>query len=336
MAGRLPDRVFVHNVQDLVVERNICVHLAIYNAANISFSSTSTCSHQDYLSLKLVDSTTNLVPSYITHLDMKGSSAQEVVCHNDLQFFTVINSDLGLLDILQPVRNITVKLEDSKIDVLAKLILESKSQLFIVNVTINTLGQNSVHVLEASVNIWASNIKSSRNQAITLGPKSTLSIRDVDGKVTFAGPPQDVDDKGTLNTPENMDDKERLDALQDESGISTSPKFDHKSQNPRRSPKHPSNSYTPAHRCINSSPLIWLLPTLLATVEAFIIIANCTNWFPALKSRQIRRGVEEGGRSIGNSQDGGASHADPTWYYSRETLVPSHTNMRQRVNNKDA
>ncbi|KAG7162122.1 hypothetical protein Hamer_G010783, partial [Homarus americanus] len=113
----------------------------------------------------------------------------------------------------------------------------------------------------------------------------------------FKGAQKDVDDKGTLNTPENMDDKERLDALQDESGISTSPKFDHKSQNPRRSPKHPSNSYTPAHRCINSSPLIWLLPTLLATVEAFIIIANCTNWFPALKSRQIRRGVEEGGRS---------------------------------------
>nr|XP_053641852.1 uncharacterized protein LOC128695357 [Cherax quadricarinatus] len=328
------NKIFVHNVQELVVVSNGCVNLAIYNVARVTFNSTIHCLQQD-LSLKLVNSGTNLVPGYISHLDLAGSSAQKVVCHNKLKFLNIINSNVGVLDILQPLHKVTVKLEDSKIDTLTSLKLDSKSQLLMRNVTINTLGKNSIHVLEASANIWISNIKSSLDQAITLGPKSTLSIKDVYGKVTFAGL-KDINGKVTATESQNANINEVSNGLQDVSKISGSTVPKVMSRHREALPQLSSNEHLPSFHCSHLSHFTWILPTLLAIAEALIIIFNCTNWFPALKSRYYRQGVEEGIRGKGISRERGVNYSDSTCYFNRETTAPFYTNTRQRMNDKDA
>ncbi|XP_045604434.2 uncharacterized protein [Procambarus clarkii] len=315
VTGKEVNRIFVHNVQELIIIGNVCVHLAIYNVASVNFSTTIICQQPD-LSLKLEKSATNLVPSYIAHLDLVGSSAQKIVCHNDLKFLSVMNSNLGVLNIIRPLHDVTVKFEDSVIDVLAGLKLQSKSQLLMINVTINTLGKNSIHLLEASANIWISNVRSSLDQAITLGPKSTLSIKDVYGKVTFAGS-HDINDKIALVEPQDQNSK-----------VSSR---GHRGVLPQ--PSH--NDHSPYRQCSNYSHLMWFLPSLLALAEAFIIIINCTNWFPDLKSRRHRQGVEEGARGVVTNKGEGVSYPDSACFFNSETAVPLQGNIRQRVNEKN-
>lgn len=304
------NKVYVHNAQEMVVASTFCANLAVYSVGQVNFISSPLCQHQEFLSLTLVDTNANVIPSYVTHLEIEGSSTSKIIITNNLKALSIVRSYVELLDVIHPIQGVVIKIQQSQIDTLKNLKLESKSHLLLRNTTINTLGEKSIYLNEASVSIWNCNIEDSLDHAITLGPKSTLSINNVDGKVTFSGP-------------------------NDLSGIGSDSQPQPNTMSPHSKPLSLPTPTREASRCTYPSPLFWALPSLLAVVEAIIIMANCTNWFPVLKIGYTRQVVEGGRRIVPGIREEMPSPVYPKWYYSNETHVEPNINRRQKTAYKD-
>ncbi|KAK4299182.1 hypothetical protein Pmani_028530 [Petrolisthes manimaculis] len=341
---RLSDakKVYIHNAQHLVVLEDVCLGLGLFNVDNVTFSVTPSisCSHLDHISLKLVNTAVNLVPGYITHLDMQGSKAGSVECHRELRQITVVHSAIDTLEVMKPIRGIHIKFDHTTIGTLKNLEIEERANLIFFNVTVGTLMRNSIRLHDASGLIFSSDIKHSHEQAIVLDSKSTLSIKGIDNRVTFAGPkdtvlvPQDIsptpqsneaDSKdnsnapqtGTKTPPDSVTIQPEMkppvvppDVPAKETATSTS--IPHTEKPPGVPPgvpaKHTATSIPHidlVEDCPNPSVLLWAVPTILAAVEAIIIIINCTNWFPSLRGRKHKRGPEELGRIAVTGGGGG-------------------------------
>ncbi|MPC18809.1 hypothetical protein E2C01_011703 [Portunus trituberculatus] len=260
--------VYIHNAGQVLVASDICISLVAFSVTNITFSGIpETCNPNQHFSFKLVDSNANLAPPYISQLDMQRSTTQQVSIDRDVRSFSATNSVIGHLKVSKPVKALNIKVENSLIDNIEKLHLESKSQLVLYNVTVNKITQSSIYLKESSMNIWTGTIKTSLEKAVILGPGASVSLKDTDGKVSLAGP-QEV---ASMPTP-------------------APPRQEHRP--PGIPPPTPQTA--PQQTPCNQSVLVWAFPTVLAAVEAIIILINCTNWFPSLKRRRLPQGLEEG------------------------------------------
>lgn len=306
--GQTVTTVYIHNAQQVVVA-DVCVSFVGFGVANLTYSNVpEACSLSQQFSFRLADSSTNLVPPYVTQLDLQRSAAKDVTLTRELKAFSVVNSDIGHLEVAQPIKRVTMKVEHSVINNLEKLHLDSKSYLVLYNVTINEMKRKSLHIRESTVTVWASSITTSLEQAIVLGHRSSMTLKDMDGKVSLAGP-------------------EEMPAVPVEAAPQT--------QEERRPPGVPSKTpQIKASPCNRPSILLWVIPTALAAVEAIVIIINCTNWFPQLKGRRVPQGVEEG-QAAGRrrqleSPTTSSSSSFSTWYYNSEVnMMP--TTRRQGV-----
>lgn len=295
--------IYIHNGWQVVVEE-ICVSLVGFSIANITYTTVpQSCNLDQSFIFKLTDSSTNLVPPYITQLDLQRSQAKDVVLKRDLKAFSVVHSVIDHLEVSQPMQRLAIKVEHSVIDNLAKLHLEGKSSLVLYNVTINEMKQKSLHLKDSMVNIWVSNIKTSLGHAIVLGHRSSVNLKDMDGRVSLVGP-------------------EELPAM----GIQATPQT-HEERRPPGVPQK--NQVIKAPPCNRPSILLWVLPMCLAAVEGIVIIINCTNWFPAFKARRAPQGPEEGRDAMSQRQpESTATYS--TWYYNSEVPMMS-TSRRQNI-----
>ena len=293
--GQPVNIIYIHSAEQMLVADDICVSLAVFNVNNLTYSGIpKTCNPNQHFSFKLVDSTANLVPSYISQLDMQRSTTKEVIIDRELKSFSVISSDIGHLKVSKPVMALNINVEHSVIDNLEKLHLEDKSQLVLYNVTINKMAKSSLYLQESFINIWAGNIKASVAQAIILGPKASLTLKDTDGRVSLAGlqelPPVPAAAAAAPTQTERLPP-----------GVPP--------------PPHQLTRGTPS---CNQSVLLWVFPTVLAAVEAIIIIINCTNWFPSLKGRRVPHSLEEGGHSVTRHTGDAGNYSNSKWYYNTE------------------
>lgn len=289
--------VYIHNAEDVVVE-DVCLSFVGFNVGNITYSSVpKTCNADQQFSFKLVDSLTNLVPHYVTQLDLQRSAAKDVFLTRNLKSFSVVNSDIGQLDISQPILRVTMKIEHSVIGSLEKLHLDGRSYLVLYNVTISGMKQKSLHIRDSTVNVWLSNIKTSLDQAVVLGHRASLTLKDTDGKVSLAGS-EEVPAVNVQATPQTKEYRP-----------------------PGVPPQTPQMVQPPP--CNKPSILIWAIPMAVATAEAIVIMVNCTKWFPALKGRRVPHGPEEGRDALKQRQEDSSYYYNSTWYYNNEVPMMS-------------
>lgn len=307
-------KVFLHNAGSVTVAAKVCIHLAFFSVSSITFAKNSECPADAKISLRLVDSGANLVPPQVIRLDMEDSSATVLDTEAEMESLNLQRSSLGVLHAPKPFRaNTIIKLEHSTISSLDGLVLEG-SQLLMINTTVDTIRKHAIQLRDSSGSIWVSSFRQTYDQALLLGAKSTLTLKGVDGKITLAG-------------------SEEASSLRH---IPTTTAPPPTTSPPSREPLPP--GVPPKNRakdlpapCPRGSSIFWLLPTGVAIVEAMIIMINCTNWFPALKSGRFRRGVEEGGRRT-NTLEGVATSFNPipAFYYSNEPAGFPSTTMRNR------
>lgn len=302
--GKTVNTIYIHNAGQVVVGE-ICVSLVAFSVANITYTAVpQACNPEQSFIFKLADSSTNLVPPYITQLDLQRSEAKDVILKRDLKAFSVVHSDIDHLEVYQPTQRLAMKVEHSVVDNLEKLHLEGKSSLVLYNVTINEMKQKSLHLKDSMLSIWASNIKTSLGHAIVLGHKSSVNLKDMDGRVSLVGP-------------------EELPAMP----VQATPQTQEERRAPGVPPKTPKVVKAPP--CNRPSIMLWVLPTALAAVEGIVIIINCTNWFPALKARRAPHGPEEGQGAVRQRQPESTA-AYSTWYYNSEVPMMS-TSRRQNI-----
>lgn len=304
--GQAVSTVFIHNAANLLVANDVCVSLVASSVANITYDGIpEDCNPEQQFTFKLADSSVNLVPPYINQLDLQRSTAKEVVIDRDLRSFSVVSSDIGHLKVSKPVTALNIKIEHSTIDNFEKLHLESKSQLVLYSVTIKKMSKSSLYLEESSLSIWTGNIKDSLEQAIILGPRASLSLKDTDGKVSLSG-------------------------VQELPSVPTAVPITQQEHRPPGVPPSGSVPKRKVHPCNQSSVILWVFPTVLAAAEAIIIIVNCTNWFPAFKGRRVPRGLEEGGQSVTRQTRPQGYSSDSTWYCNNE-VSPMAVNRRQNT-----
>lgn len=304
--GQAVSTLYIHNAEQVLVASDICISLVAFSVANITFSGVpETCNSKQPFSFRLVDSSANLAPPYISQLDMQRSAAHEVSIDRDVKAFSASSSVIGHLKVSKPVQAVNIKVENSLIDNIEKLHLESKSQLVFYNVTVNKMKHSSIYLKESSMSVWSGTI-TSLEQAITLGPRASVTLKDTDGKVSLAGPQEVV----PVPAP-------------------APPQQEHR---PPGVPQPTPQTARQRTQC-DQSVLVWVFPTVLAAVEAIVILINCTNWFPSLKRRKLPQGLEEGNLSMTRQTEvvSGSSHS--TWHYNTEVPLMA-VNRRQNTQNK--
>ncbi|KAK7058704.1 hypothetical protein SK128_025998 [Halocaridina rubra] len=288
--------VFVRNVDQLTVTGSICVKLHLNSVSNGIFSRPHACNKEEQLSLRMTNSHVNMIPKYVSRLDMESSSADEFISERPFQSITITNSKLGTISVAQSTAsNALIKIEQSEIKVLAKLKIGNGAQLTVINTTINEFRYNCLEIDDATANIGMTNIKRTELAALVLGSKANVVLDHIDGKVTLAGPKE-------VKTDEFME---------------------------QRPPGVPPNIRRPRN---NEPNYFWIIPTVLALVEAMIIMVNCTNWFPGLKYYPKRREIEEGARLLSSSRSG-----EPASYYGQNTqssVYYSHEDFNSTSLNK--
>ncbi|XP_066960982.1 uncharacterized protein [Macrobrachium rosenbergii] len=261
--GRKIKTVYLKNIEQLSVSGTPCVNLHLDGITEATFILAHTCQSVGDISMTVTNSKVNIVPKYVTHLHMEGSTADWLTGDKGFKSLSIVNSRIKTLNIDKAIGEpITVKFEGVTIDVFEELKLENKAQLLLVNATINKFKSNSLQLADAQGTISNSYIKFAEEKAIKLEEKGLLTLKENVGTITFSGPAGLPLKKEEPRAP----------------GVPP----------PNIKPRPPRNS---------SSPLIWIIPTVLAVVEAMIIMVNCTNWFPALKSRRHRRSSSSQGLS---------------------------------------
>lgn len=292
--------VYIHNAVQVVVE-DICISFVGFNVANITYTTVpETCSTDQQFSFKLADSNTNLVPPYITHLDLQRSAAKDVILTRHLKAFSVVHSDIDHLEVSPPIERLNMKVEHSTIDNVEKLHMERKSSLVLYNATVNGMKWKSLYLKDSVVNIWASNIRTSLEQAIVLGHRSRVTLKDMNGRLSLTG----LEEMPAESVRAQQTQEERMP--------------------PGVPPKIPHIVKAPP--CSKPSILLYVIPMALAAVEGIVIIINCTNWFPALKGRRAPQGPEEGQDTLRQRQPEIPTYSN--WYYNSE--VPMMTTSRRQ------
>lgn len=306
--GQTVNTAYLHNAEQMLVASDICISLLAFSVTNITYSGIpETCDPNQHFSFKLVDSSTNLVPPYVSQLDMLRSAAQEVSIDRDVKLFSATSSVIGHLKISKPVRALNIKVENSLIDKIEKLHLESRSHLVLYNVTVNKVTQSSIYLKESSMNIWTGAIKTSLEQAIILGPRASVTLKDTYGKISLAGP------KEVAPVP-----------------APAPPQQEHRPPGIPPPTSQTARQQTPPY---NQSVLVWVFPTVLAAVEAIIILINCTNWFPSLKRKKLPQGLEEGNLRVTRQTEAVSGSSNSTWHYYTEVPLMA-VNRRQNTEYK--
>ncbi|KAK8396803.1 hypothetical protein O3P69_005041 [Scylla paramamosain] len=289
--GQTVNTAYLHNAEQMLV----------------AMASLKPVIPNQHFSFKLVDSSTNLVPPYVSQLDMLRSAAQEVSIDRDVKLFSATSSVIGHLKISKPVRALNIKVENSLIDKIEKLHLESRSHLVLYNVTVNKVTQSSIYLKESSMNIWTGAIKTSLEQAIILGPRASVTLKDTYGKISLAGP------KEVAPVP-----------------APAPPQQEHRPPGIPPPTSQTARQQTPPY---NQSVLVWVFPTVLAAVEAIIILINCTNWFPSLKRKKLPQGLEEGNLRVTRQTEAVSGSSNSTWHYYTEVPLIA-VNRRQNTEYK--
>ncbi|XP_068239368.1 uncharacterized protein [Palaemon carinicauda] len=262
--GRKIKTVYLKDIGQLAVSGTPCVNLHLDNITEATFIQAHTCHDVGDISMTIANSKVNIVPKYVTHLHMESSTADWLTGDKGFKALSVVNSRIKTLNVDKALSEpVIARFESVTIDVFEELKLENKAQLLLVNATINRFKSNSLQLTNAQGTISMSHIKISEEKAIKLEEKGVLTLSDNTGTFTFSGP----------------------------AGIPLNQK------EPPRAPGVPPPNIKPRPHQQASSPLIWIIPTVVAVVEAMIIMVNCTNWFPALKSKRNRKLSEREGLS---------------------------------------
>lgn len=315
-SGRSAKGITVLNIRSLIIPWAACVNLEIINVKSVQFGGKSSedeaCSSSS-TSIKLVESHANLIPRYISRLEMTKSSVVNLILDNEITQLEAVDSKFEIIDIVQ---NITysqiVKFERCSIDKIKKLSVAERATLEMIDTKVKKSPPQSVYIENTAASIH--NCKFNNYQAVTVGANAVVSFKGSSSYLELSGPTDDlVEDKSSE----------------------------------RRAPGVPIPGAVIT--CRQQSSLIWIIPIVAILVETIIILFNFKNWFPGRSTQSgnptspVTRGFESpsmfpgvvGGVPRGTATDDlyheDSSQSSNNWYYSSESST-ANTNLKYRRN----
>ncbi|CAL4187897.1 unnamed protein product [Meganyctiphanes norvegica] len=317
-SGRSAQGISVRNIRSLVIPWAACVDLELTNVKSVMFGvagdENDACSSAS-TSIKLVESHANIIPRYISRLDVTKSSIETLHLDNDITQLEAVDSNFEELNIVSAIsQSQIVKFERCNIKKLKKLSVTNRATLQMIDTNIEQSKPKSISIENTAATIH--NCKFTEPRTVTIGANAEVSFKGTDSYLELTGP---------------MDESAEEDANSE-----------------RFAPGVPIPGAILT--CHQQSSLIWIIPIVAVVVETIIIIfIKFKTWIPGLGDRSggatspvssgfaspsMFPGVVGGvprGMGTGNQYQSDPSQSSNNWYYSSESSTPI-SNLKYRGN----
>ncbi|KAL7647356.1 UNVERIFIED_CONTAM: hypothetical protein RMT77_000952 [Armadillidium vulgare] len=262
--------VQILNVNKLSIPRPVCVDTHFRDVRNIEFKSDETCKSSE-VSFQFHNSVANLVPRMVKRLDLQESEIGIINCDLGLHRLLISKSRVSLLNSPWPVGgNLHLQIHNSYINKIKALNLQNGMLLHITNTTIDLIEKEAIILGKGVIAILTESIIKSGDKGFLVRVGGRVMLHNTMGKFSIMAPDSDKDynyEKTVPGVPSKV--------------VISSDESDDENELKSKS------------KCEAPPYWHWLIPTVVASLEALVLIKMCGDRIPKKKKLNINADPEE-------------------------------------------